>query len=153
MKKFAELTTHDGRKVGISTSGALIIAAYKPNPEDEGDMKKAKAVIRYAGAGGQVKACYVRDAFKHMLSLFPLTAGGRAWAHATDKDGQDVSFPHGSIGDYEQLDKGGEIFRVTLDLFNPPVVLDLKTTSEEIAAWTETEDPEVPAPAPDAQPS
>lgn len=128
--RHAELTTHDGRKVGIPRDAALLIMASKGVE----DHPKAKALIRFSIGFGQYHSVFVRDAYKHLLGLFPTARGGAPWAHATSKEGLDLVFPQNTISYWEELaDKGGT--RVILMVEDQQVVLDLKDSVSQVRSW------------------
>lgn len=143
--KMAELTTADGKRIGIGRGNAVLIASVKKDKENP----KAASVIRFA-VGQQLRSQFLRDSFKHLLSLFPTALGQRGWCHATDLDGQDVAFPQGAMGYFEELEEEGT-FDITLDMFNPEVQLNVRATLDEVRGWNVSDEQPAPPPAPSSE--
>lgn len=138
----ARLTLHDGRKTGVPAGGALIIMSCERSPP--AGMPKAKTLIRYTYTGENGAIAWVRDPFKQVLTLLPMSAAG-PWAHVTTPDGDDLALPNKTGIGFEELenDRG---FKVMLGIPTGPVEVELAGTMKEIEALLR------PAPPPPALP-
>lgn len=147
MSSDAELTLHNGRRVGIPAGSGILVVSLEHDPAPVNE--KAKTLVRYSIDGQTPKHAEVRDTFKQVLSKFPLSLGGQAWAHLTNKVGDDVAIIHKTAAGYEETEDG--VFRVIFAVPTGPIELDLKAAIEDVQDLLRPDPPAAPAPAPEAR--
>lgn len=128
MKRIAEFTSADGKRVGIPTFAAVTIMDVTKSETIEGQPKEAKTLLRYIIGNGS-RIAWLRDTFKHVLSALPFSARG-AWAHCTDDKGNDLVVPQNSIAAFEEIDD--DTFFVTLDVPGGIIGARLRTSYDDM---------------------
>lgn len=138
-----ELTRHDGRAIGIPVGRAILIFNLENTPDP--NFPKALTMIRYTVDGQQPKHAFVRDAYKHVLSCFPLAIGGHGWAHLTDFKGNDQAIMNKTGVGFEETADGE--FTVIFGVPTGPIELLIKADIEEVRKLMQPEEPVPPAAA------
>jgi hypothetical protein len=139
----AELTQHDGLRVGIPTGGALLIMGYKEPPAD---MPKAKTMIRWFVPGAQgAYHSYVRDDLRHVRNLFPVAFQGLGWSEVEDIAGNTVLVPAGTAnGGYQEIEDG--VYQISLTIPTGPVAFQIRSSFEEVRKLAGLDTPPPPRP-------
>lgn len=123
MRNIAQFTSAGGGRIGIPNLGALIVLNTIISPL-EGQPLGARTLVRYIVVGDQgSRIAWLKDPYKHVISKLPVSACG-PWAHATDAAGNDIAFPQGCVGAYEE--QAEETINVSLAIPTGPVDVCLR---------------------------
>jgi hypothetical protein len=124
----AELTRHDGRRIGIPKTSALLIVGIAA-PGD--DMPKAKTMIRWSTDLAGAQHAFVRDELRQVRNLIPAAYSGLHWTEVQAANGDVVLIPEGSAqGGYEET--GDDEFTITLNIPTGPVSFPIKATFDQV---------------------
>lgn len=124
----AQLTQHDGKRLGIPAGTAVMIVGFRTPPED---MPKAKSMLRWVSGQGAVHS-FLREELKQLRNLMPVAHQGLGWQELEDEEGNVVLIPQGSAtGGYIEKEDG--VFHITLDIVTGPVTLPIRIEFNELA--------------------